>query len=247
MTGLLNNKNILITGSARGIGAGIARAVRAAGGTPILHGRTASDNLKQLASSLGARWCAFDVADREETVRAIAELRRSGEFLSGVVTSAGIVSPKPFSELRRENDSQELNVNLWGTINSLQATIPWLKEQPGGRIVTVSSIRATPALATARGPLYAASKAGVEAVTIALAKELAPDVLVNGVAPGFTATDMAQTWSESAWAQARSNLMQRPAEVSEIASAVVFLLSSMAAGITGTILQVDGGYRVAGK
>ncbi len=80
-----------------------------------------------------------------------------------------------------------------------------------------------------------------------LAKECAPIINVNGVAPGFTETDMAKTWNETVWNQARSNLLGRPAKPDEIAKALLFLASDDASFITGQMILVDGGYEIAGK
>jgi len=80
-----------------------------------------------------------------------------------------------------------------------------------------------------------------------LAKECAPNININGIAPGFTETDMAKTWNETVWTQARSSLLGRPAKPEEIARALLFLASDDASFITGQTIVVDGGYEISGK
>ncbi len=102
-------------------------------------------------------------------------------------------------------------------------------------------------MASARGSIYSASKAAIINLVSSLAKECAPIINVNGVAPGFTETDMAKTWNETVWSQARSNLLGRPAKPEEIASTLLFLASDNANFITGQTINVDGGYEISGK
>ena len=92
------------------------------------------------------------------------------------------------------------------------------------------------------------SKASVIALTSSLAKQYAPDIRINSVAPGFTETDMAhKNWNDKVWKQAKSNLLGRVGQPEEIASAVLFLASDDASFITGRTMLVDGGYELAGK
>lgn len=94
---------------------------------------------------------------------------------------------------------------------------------------------------------YSASKAAVINLTSALAKEFAPIIRVNAVAPGFTQTDMTKTFNEATWKKVETALLGRIAQPDEIAEALLFLLSDRASFITGQTLTVDGGYEIAGK
>ena len=102
-------------------------------------------------------------------------------------------------------------------------------------------------MASARGMAYSLSKAAVVNLTSALAKEVAPHITVNAVAPGFTMTDMSKTWNDTVRDQVKTALLGRAAEPEEIAEAILFLASDSASFITGQTLQVDGGYEISGK
>lgn len=244
----MTKKTIFITGSARGIGAATARLAKEQGWEPILHGRTESDGLKGLAKDLGASYFAADVKDQKAISQAIQLAHAKFGCLNALVNCAGIVKPKPFLDMCPDDWQEEYQVNVLGTVYACQAIIPLMKEQEsGGRIVNVSSIRGLPPSVSERGISYSMSKASIIALTTALAKAVGPKIAVNAVAPGFTATDMASTWNEKVWAQARSSLLGRPGAPVEIASAIMFLAGQQASFVTGQTIVVDGGYMIAEK
>ena len=128
-----------------------------------------------------------------------------------------------------------------------QAIAPAMVAARYGRIVNVTSIRGNTTTASARGMAYSASKAAVSNFTSALAKELAPTVNVNAVAPGFISTRISETWNDAVWQQARSALVGRIADPEEIGHLLAFLASEKASFITGQTVVADGGYTIAGK
>lgn len=243
----LAEKIILVTGSARGIGAATAKLAHKRGAKVILHGRTQTPELQDLAKELSAPWIAFDVADQKAVHNAIGEVLAEHKRIDVLVNSAGVVRPKPFLDLTEDDFLGEFKINALGTAYVCQAVIPAMRQQKYGRIVNVSSIRGLTEAAASRGIPYSMSKAAVVSLTNALAKEHAPDVAVNCVAPGYTETDMASTWSEGVWQQARRCLKGRTARPDEIAEAILFLGSDRAVYITGQTLIVDGGYTIAWK
>ncbi|MDD9911927.1 MAG: SDR family oxidoreductase [Alphaproteobacteria bacterium] len=239
---------IFITGSARGIGGATARLAKEQGWQPVLHGRTESARLKELAQELDAPFFTADVSDKPSIQSAIEQAYEKYGRLDALANCAGIVKPKPFLEMAPEDWQAEYQVNTLGSVFACQAAIPLMqKQENGGRIVNISSIRGLAPTMSARGMCYSMSKAAVCTLTETLAKEFSPKIAVNAVAPGFTATDMAETWSEGVWDQARSALAGRPAEPQEIAATAMFLASSQASFITGQTIVVDGGYTMAGK
>jgi NAD(P)-dependent dehydrogenase (short-subunit alcohol dehydrogenase family) len=240
-------RRILVFGSSRGIGLATAAAARREGWRAILHGASESDRLKEAAERLGAGWVACDV--RSEAAVQSASQAAANELggLDAVVIAAGEINPAPLAESTRESWLAELEVNLVGTANCCRAVEPFLRRGHSPRLVNVASIRGLPAGASARAISYGAAKSGVINLTSALAKAWAPDILVNSVSPGMTVTDMADTWSQAVWDQARTSLVGRPAKPEEIAEVILFLSSPRASFVTGQDWVVDGGYLAAAK
>ena len=244
----MNKPVIFITGSARGIGAATARLARQKGWQPVLHGRTASAHLQALAAELETIFFVADVSDKMAIDQAIKQAHEKFGRLDALANCAGMVKPKPFLAMAPEDWQAEYQVNVLGSVFACQAAIPLMqKQENGGRIVNISSIRGLHPTMSARGVCYSMSKAAVCTLTETLAKEFSPKIGVNAVAPGFTATDMAETWNETVWAQARSALAGRPGQPEEIAATVMFLASAEASFITGQTILADGGYTMAGK
>lgn len=238
-------KTMFISGSSRGIGEAVARLAKQQGYEIILHGKTDSDKLRNLAKELNSEYVVFDVADARECVNALATYVDKYTTIDVLVNCAGIVRPKPVPEITAEDWGDEIETNMRGTFNLVQAFSA--QETDNLAIVNVASIRGMATMASARGIIYSATKAAVINMTAVFAKEFAPRIRVNAVAPGFTNTDMAKTWNDTVRAQAASSLMGRAAEPVEIAEAILFLASDAASFITGQTMLVDGGYEMAGK
>jgi 3-oxoacyl-[acyl-carrier protein] reductase len=165
--------------------------------------------------------------------------------IDGLINCAGITEPTEFLDTTDDHWLKVFKVNVLGTVHFCQEVIPHMQKQKYGRIVNVSSIRGY-GLTSGR-PVYSASKAAIINLTASLAKDFAPDIAVNSVAPGFTETDMSKTWSEKVWQQVNQSLLARVAQPKEIAEALLFLVSDRASFITGQTLLVDGGYTLSGK
>jgi 3-oxoacyl-[acyl-carrier protein] reductase len=135
----------------------------------------------------------------------------------------------------------EFRSNVLAPAHFIRAVAPAMLRRGRGRIATVSSIRGRNNLAGSDVTGYSAAKSALENVTVSYAKQLAPVVTVNAVAPGFVLTDMAGTWTDAVRAEVPRNLLGRAAQPHEIASVLTFLVSDAAAFITGQTLLVDGG------
>lgn len=248
MNQTFRGKVVLITGSARGIGAATARLAHERGAKVILHGRTDSAQLQKLSKELdNAPTIACDVADKIEVEERCRPVLEKVGRVDALVNSAGIVIPQFLLESDDEGWNKQFATNVLGIVHFCQVIIPYMQRNGYGRIVNVSSKRGFPDDASARGIAYAATKSAVISMTAAMAKDFAPNIAVNAVAPGFTETDISKTWNDEVWKQVEEALIPRVAKPTEIAEAILFLASDAASFVTGQTLLVDGGYMMAGK
>jgi 3-oxoacyl-[acyl-carrier protein] reductase len=231
---------ILITGSSRGIGAAIARLAKKYGYEVLLHGRTESKELMSLAKELKSDYLIFDITKEIEIQKALSNITT----INSLVNSAGINISKSFDELTNMDWKDIYDVNLFGLVNVTKNVLPLMDNLESiGKIVNISSIKG---LYSSVGRVaYASSKAAVINLTTGLAKELAPEILVNAVAPGFVKTQMtSDTMSERIKKQLENILLKRTADPSEIADVVLFLISDKNRYITGQTINVDGGFSI---
>jgi NAD(P)-dependent dehydrogenase (short-subunit alcohol dehydrogenase family) len=236
---------LLITGSARGIGAAVARLARHRGASVILHGQTASPQLLRLAEELEARWIACDVRDGPAVAAAVDEVFEAVPRIDGLVNNAGSTFHKSVLDLEDDEWHHMFGVNVLGPVHFVQAVVPRMIEAGGGRLVNLSSLVGHAVTARGRNVSYGIAKAAVQNLTAAMAKEFAPTVAVNCVSPGFTATAMSEGWNEKAWADARRSLLERPADPEEIAEVILFLVGPRSSFVSGQTWLVDGGYTLA--
>ncbi len=245
---MLAGKSVLVTGAARGIGAGIAEAVVEAGGAvALLDIDTAgADTAAGLAERGTAHFFTCDVRSLAEVERAVADAEQALDGLDGLVNNAGINAYFDAVAMTEDDWDSVFAVDLKAAWMLAKAALPGLVARRGA-IVNISSIQAQ---LTLRGFFpYAAAKAGLEGLTRSLALDYAPaGVRVNAVAPGYTDTRLVQEWlglQDDAAATLQSVLASIPlgrmASPREIGNAVVFLLSDHASAITGATLAVDCG------
>lgn len=238
---MLKKKCILITGSSRGIGASIARLAKGSGYEVILHGRTASSALVDLAKELDSKYVIFDICKENEVADVIAEIN----VIDVLVNSAGLNISKSFGKLTDDDWRAIYDINVFGLANVTRHVVQIMKKNPTNvsKIVNIASIKG---LYSSVGRVaYASSKAAVINLTTGLAKELAPNILVNAVAPGFTNTEMTKnTWSERIKKQVDNILLQRMADPIEIANLVLFLSGDANSYITGQVINIDGGFSI---
>lgn len=241
---------VLVTGGSRGIGAQTARLLAGEGYDICITYASQEDAARRVQAQvqeLGQR-CAILQADLGEPDAARELLQRipdSVDPLVGLVNNAGITGPLgPFLKTSHQTMKTVLEVNVLSTFVLTQAVVArWYLEGVKGSIVNVSSIAATLG-APGEYVHYAASKAAVEVFTVGLARELADSgIRINAVSPGTTLTDIHATAGEPGrpFRVAARIPMRRPAQASEIAEAIVWLLGHRASYVTGTVLKVAGG------
>ncbi|HEY6523840.1 MAG TPA: SDR family oxidoreductase [Solirubrobacteraceae bacterium] len=242
---------IVVTGGSRGIGAATVRALVAGGYDVALayhQDAAAAERVVAEATASGARCVAVqaDVSDEEHVERLFASAARLGP-VAGLVANAGLtahigdLADTPVEAIRRVID-----VNLVGAVlcsRRAAQVMSTARGGAGGAIVHVSSAAAT--LGSAHEYVhYAAAKAGVETLTVGLAKELAAEgVRVNAVAPGVVDTEIhaAAGQPDRAQTAAARIPLGRAAQPDEITPAILWLLSPAAAYITGAVIRVAGG------
>lgn len=164
------------------------------------------------------------------------------DVLDGVVYCPGSINLKPFARISAADFLKDLQINLLGAVNCLQALHPRLKKADQASVVLFSSIAATRGM-----PFHtsiAASKAAVEGLTKSLASEWAPNIRVNCIAPSLTQTPLAEKLTnspEKIEAAAQKHPLKRIGQPEEIAALAKFLLSKDASWMTGQVLHQDGG------
>lgn len=241
---------LLITGGSRGIGAAIGRAAAARRYAVCFSYRQdegAASQLLEKLTSAGARAASFqgDVAGRSFASRFFDKAEAALGPVTAVVNNAGVTGPiGAFKDLPLDALKSTIDTNLLGTLLMTQeAVCRWSERSTPGRIVNLSSIASTLG-APHEYAHYAATKAGVEAFTIGLGKEVAASgIRVNAVSPGTVYTDIhAAAGEPNRPARVVSRVpMGRIGEPEEIAAAVLWLLSAEASYVTATVLRVSGG------
>ena len=243
----LENQIVLISGSSRGLGWSMAKAVAEAGATVLLHGRDVNllkerkQHLKELGQN--AEYYIFDVANDDEVLAAFGKIREQHAKFDGLINNAGIQHRRPITEFELEDFDRVLDTNLRASWLLSREAVRLMQVQGSGSIVNIASIMGPQARETISA--YTTSKAGVVGLTKALAVELGPQgIRCNGIAPGFFATEMNTALvndSEfTAFVSGRTP-MQRWGDPDELGGAAVFLLSKAASYVNGNVIFLDGG------
>ena len=188
----------------------------------------------------------LDVTDASSCETLVHDVIAERGHIDGLVADAGITRDALTSKMTHEMFDDVINVNLKGIFNIVKPVAAIMDQQEAGSIVTVSSIVGE--YGNIGQANYAASKAGIIAMTKSWAKEFArkgKQIRVNSVAPGYTLTDMLKTVPQNLLDRFSSQTMlKRLGRPEEVARAICFLLSDDASYITGTVLDVNGGMRL---
>lgn len=243
---MLQDKNILITGSTRGIGRATAMVCAAHGATLILHGRDAAAlaNLKDEISSqygVNVNFLTYDVREASEIKNAFLWIKKNAGRLDVLVNNAGVLDDALLGMINDKQMSNTFAINIDAVIYHMQFASRLMTRQKSGSIINVSSIIGR--TGNAGQVVYSASKAAVIGATYSAAKELGPyNIRVNAVAPGFIDTDMTKQLPADKYAQRLSEIrMNRIGKPEEVANTILFLASDLSSYVTGQVIGVDGG------
>ena len=242
------NRVVIVTGGSSGIGMAIAESFAKENAQVLIIGRR-QDRLESVAGALGTNvsWQQADVSQRSQVATALtAVVERHGK-IDVLVNNAGFVRGITSNMLLDQAEQvweEEIGANLKGAFLMSVGVAPHLP-RPGGRIINISSIAAFTGGSRPGTIGYAAAKSGLLGMTYALARELSPQgITVNAIAPGFIAnTEFTGQWSKE---RVEGIIAQTPVgragQVSDVATAVLFLASPEASFITGEVLNVNGGW-----
>jgi len=250
--GALTGRAALVTGGAGGIGSAVVRRLAAAGAGVCIGDVQPGEALAAEVAEAGGQALALrmDVTRRGDIDAAVAETQARYGRLDILVNVAGVSSHGPLERVTEEDFDHVVGINLRGVFFCCQAAIDPMRRQGYGRIVNIGSVlgknggNPRPWLDRteqihAGSAAYGAAKAGVHALTLFLAKELAADgITVNVVAPGPIATSMTAAFPEVLQAQIPAGRMGTP---DDVAAAVAFLAGEESGWITGEVLDVNGG------
>lgn len=238
----LTGKNAVVTGSTRGIGRAIAEALAESGARVAVVGRDLQ-RAEEAASAIGNNAMGFtaDVGDTAAVAKLVEDVEKAFGSIDILVNNAGITRDNLVMRLKDDDWDAVQNANLRGPFAAIRAVSRGMMKKRSGRIINIASIVG---LIGNKGQAnYAASKAGLIALTKSVAKELGSrNILVNAVAPGFIETEMTAAMTKEARdALGQQIALERLGSVQDVAAMVAFLASDLASYITGQVFVVDGG------
>jgi 3-oxoacyl-[acyl-carrier protein] reductase len=242
----LKDRVAIVTGGARGIGKAIALAFLREG-TKVAIVDSDKERLEMLKKEIGKEGkevivIPCDITRSLEVKAMVDHVRNTFGRIDILVNNAGIIRRGSIETVTEEDWNRVIEVNLKGTFNCCKAVTGIMKQQGYGKIINVSSIAGKMGDITS-APGYGPSKAGVDALTKTLARQLAPyGINANGVAPHAIETEMSAQWSEERRREIIASIpLGRLGKPEDVANAVLFLASDEASFITGEILDVNGG------
>ena len=235
-------KTVFVNGGSRGIGAAVVRAFAAAGYRVAFTYKSSEAAARALSDEVGALAIRADSAKEGEAVAAIEAARRALGDIEILVNSAAVSSFSLFTDLSSEEWHRHFSVNVDGPFYYIRAVLPSMIAKKYGRIVNISSMWGT--VGASCEVHYSATKAALDGMTRALAKEVGPSgITVNAVAPGVIDTEMnAALDADARRALSEETPLSRLGTPEEVAAAVLFLAGEGAGFITGQVIGVNGGF-----
>ncbi len=242
----LESKIALVTGASKGIGAGIAKQLAAAGAVVFVNYATSKEGADAVVAEIGvsggtAKAIQGDFSKAVDIERVFAEIVQTYGRLDILVNNAGIYRLAPIEALTEEVFHEHFNLNVLGLLLSVKASLPLFGPE-GGSIINIGSIAST--MAAPMMAVYSGTKGAINSITISLSKELGPrKIRVNSLNPGFVATEGTAPFMGSPFHQGTiaATPLGRVAEPVDIARIAVFLASDESYWITGQHITAAGG------
>ncbi len=229
---------VVITGGTRGIGAATVRRFAAAGDRVYFLYEKSTELAQAMEQETGAVGIRCDVTQEEAVARAFQQIGP----VDVLVNNAGIVDYNPINWVSAETFRRVMDVNVTGMFLCCKAALSGMLQQQKGAIVNVSSMWGR--VGSSCEVAYSTSKAAVIGMTKALAKELGPSgIRVNAVAPGVIQTDMVKNVDPEVMEELRQETpLEQLGQPEQVANAIWYLASEQASFVTGTVLDVSGGF-----
>lgn len=242
----LTGKIALVTGASRGIGHAIAMELAAHGAT-VIGTATSESGAEHITKDLAAvrpdagKGIVLNVADADRSREVIDEIQKEYGAIHILVNNAGITQDQLAMRMKDEDWDKVIDVNLTAVARLSRGVLRGMMKAKEGRIINITSVVGS--IGNAGQMNYAASKAGVESMSRALAREVGSrNITVNCIAPGFIDTDMTKSLPEEVVTGMLKQIpLARFGNPEDVAAAAAFLASPKAAYITGTVVHVNGG------
>ena len=246
--GRLENKVAIITGGSKGIGASIAIHFAAEGAKVVVNYMSAKEDADQVVKAIkdnGGKAISVqcDVSKEADIIRLFQETKMAFGALDILVNNAGIYQYAPIEQVSAQSIQQHLNINVFGSVMAIREAVKMFAGK-GGNIINISSVVSKIPVST--GSVYSATKAALDAVTIALSKELGEkNIRINSILPGAVETEgshragvIGSDFETKLIASTPLGRMGQPADIARVA---VFIASEESAWITGEKISVSGG------
>lgn len=242
-----SGKVALVTGGGRGIGRACALDLAKHGYDIVLIDLIEEDLARTAGEirDIGRKAMTFvaDVREHKRAAEIVAEVDAAWGRIDVLFNNAGKPMPKGIEEISEEEFDATIDINLKGAFNYIQPTVPVMRRNGSGRIINMSSMNAhTGGVTSAVSKFsYTAAKAGILGMTRALAKELAPEIVVNAICPGVIKTERSNAMIDAREAQLAAGIaLKRVGTPQDVASVVTFLAISEPNFMTGQDIQIDG-------
>lgn len=242
----LKNKVVLITGSSSGIGEATAKLFSRLGAKVVVNSKSNVSGGKKVVSEIikdggKAVYIQANISEPEEVKTLFKKIVDEFGTLDILINNAGVARGKEFLKTTKEDWIQEFNDNFFGTVLCSQQAVRIMKQGDGGKILNTASIRGLDSTGREGIMPYSTAKAAVVNFTKTLAKEVAPKIQVNAVAPGFVYTPNYDSMPDEVKDKFIENTyLKRWINVDEIAEAFAYL--AQAEAVTGEVLVVDAGF-----